>query len=266
MGLNFPVSKILFLRVTMLWRRSLLLIGLGVLISVGPASSAADKKPATDGATAAPPSGDKEIARPKSFDLSAMDKSVNPCEDFYEYACGSWRKNNPIPSDQARWGRFNELADYNRQFLHNILEKASANDPKRTPVTQKIGDMYQSCMDEAGVNAKGSKPLQPELQHIAAIQNKDQLIDAIAYLHSLGVQSLFQFGAAPDLHNASMQIASVGQGGLGLPDRDYYLEQDPKSVETRQKYLEHVARMFVLLGDSEDAAKKEAQAVMDIEG
>src|SRR5262249_51630105 len=239
-----------------------------VLISVGPTSGAADKKPAKDGSAAASaaaekaPSGDKEIARPKSFDLSAMDKSVNPCEDFYEYACGSWRKNNPIPSDQARWGRFNELADYNRQFLHNILEKASANDPKRTPVMQKIGDMYQSCMDEAGVNTKGTKPLQPELQRIAAIQNKDQLIDAIAYLHFLGVQSLFQFGATPDLHNASMQIANVGQGGLGLPDRDYYLEKDPKSEETRQKYLEHVARMFVLLGDSEAAAKKEAQAVM----
>src|SRR5262249_59069538 len=115
------------------------------------------------------------------------------------------------------------------------------------------------------VNAKGSKPLQPELQRIAAIQNRDQLIEAIANLHSLGVPALFVFGAAPDLHNASMQIASVGQGGLGLPDRDYYLEKDPKSEETRQKYLEHVARMFVLLGDSEAAAKKEAQAVMDIE-
>jgi putative endopeptidase len=256
----------------MQWRRSLLCIVLGVLISIGQTGGAADKKAANESGspTAQPaaekaPSGDKEIPRPKSFDLGAIDKSVNPCEDFYEYACGSWRKNNPIPSDQARWGRFNELADYNRQFLHNILEKASANDPKRTPVMQKIGDMYQSCMDEAGVNAKGSKPLQPELQRIAAIQNKDQLIEAIAYLHSLGVPALFLFGAAPDLHNASMQIASIGQGGLGLPDRDYYLEKDPKSEETRQKYLEHVARMFVLLGDNDAAAKKEAQAVMDIE-
>ncbi|MGC2697820.1 MAG: M13 family metallopeptidase N-terminal domain-containing protein, partial [Candidatus Angelobacter sp.] len=210
-------------------------------------------------------SGEKTVPRPKSFDLGAMDKSVDPCEDFYEYACGSWRKKNPIPSDQARWGRFNELAEYNRQYLHNILEKESANDPKRTPVMQKIGDMYQSCMDEATVDAKGSTPLKPRLDRIAAITNKDQLVETIAYLQSLGVPVLFGFNASPDLHNASMEIASVGQGGLGLPDRDYYIDTDPKSQETREKYLDHVTKMFVLLGDDEDAAKKEAQAVMDIE-
>jgi endothelin-converting enzyme/putative endopeptidase len=120
-------------------------------------------------------------------------------------------------------------------------------------------------MDEATINSKGSAPLKPELDRIAAITNKDQLIDTIAYLHSLGVPALLSFGAQPDLHNASMVIANVGQGGLGLPDRDYYLEQDPKSQETRQKYLEHVTNMFVLLGDDKTVAQKEAQAVMDIE-
>ena len=128
----------------------------------------------------------------------------------------TWRKNNPIPSDQSRWGRFNELADYNRQFLHNILEKDAANNPKRSPVEQKIGDMYASCMDEATVNKKGSAPLKPELDRIAAITTKDQLVDTIAYLQSLGVQAVFNFGASPDLHNASMQIANIAQGGLGL--------------------------------------------------
>ena len=137
----------------------------------------------------------KAVPRPKSYDLGAMDKTVDPCQDFYQYACGTWRKNNPIPSDQARWGRFNELADYNRQFLHNILEKVSANDPKRSPVQQKIGDMYQSCMDETTVNKNGSTPLKPELDRIAAITNQDQLVDTIAYLQSLGVQALFGFGA-----------------------------------------------------------------------
>lgn len=256
----------------MLWRRWLLCVVLGVVTAAAQTSSVGGRKSASEPAPSAKASaakgvanGDKVIARPKSFDLSAMDKSVNPCDDFYEYACGTWRKNNPIPSDQSRWGRFNELADYNRQFLHNILEKASANDPKRTPVMQKIGDMYQSCMDEPAVNAKGSTPLKPELDRIAAISNKDQLLETIAYLHSVGVPALFGFGASPDLHNASTMIASVSQGGLGLPDRDYYLEQDPKSQETRQKYVEHVGKMFVLLGDDEAAAKKEAQAVMDIE-
>jgi predicted metalloendopeptidase len=221
--------------------------------------------PAVNAEKAAAPSGARVVARPKSFDLDAMDKTANPCEDFYEYACGNWRKKNPIPSDEARWGRFNELAEYNRQTLHQILEKDSANSPKRTPVQQKIGDMYQSCMDESAVNKKGKAPLKPELDKIAAISNKDQLIDTIAYLQNMGVQALFGFGSSPDLHNASVEIAGVSQGGLGLPDRDYYLNPDAKSKETREKYLEHLATTFTLLGDTPEASKKEAQAVMDIE-
>src|SRR6185312_15794930 len=252
----------------MFWKRTLTCIFLMTVTAGAQTGSAPTKKPLKPSAAASvqkTESTEKTVARPKSFDLGAMDKSVDPCQDFYQYACGTWRKNNPIPPDQSRCGRFNELADYNRQFLHKILEKDSANNPKRTAVQQKIGDMYQSCMDETIVDKKGSTPLKPELDRIAAITTKDQLMDTIAYLQSLGVQALFNFGASPDLHNASMEIANVFQGGLGLPDRDYYSDTDPKSQETREKYLEHMAKMFVLLGDDEAAAKKEAQAVMDIE-
>jgi putative endopeptidase len=247
----------------MRWNKILLITLLGAVAGFAQISAGQTADAKSTGGKAAPDTAAPK--QPKSFDLSAMDKTADPCEDFYRYSCGNWRKNNPIPSDQSRWGRFNELAEYNRNVLHTILEKHAANDPKRNATQQKIGDMYQSCMDEAGVNAKGKAPLKPELDKIAAISNKDQLIETIAWLHDLGVPALFGFNAQPDLHNASMIIAGVGQGGLGLPDRDYYLATDEKSKETRAKYLAHVTEVFTLLGDSKEAAAKNAQAVMDIE-
>ena len=237
----------------MSWKKLLVVVFLGTLSAIAQ-NSVAD----TQGTS-------KPVSRPKSFDLSAIDKSVNPCEDFYEYACGNWRKKNPIPSDQARWGRFNELAEYNRQILHEILEKAAANDPKRDAVTQKIGDFYASCMDEQTVNSQGSAPLKPLLDRINAVSNKEQLMETIAYMHSIGMSPLFGFRSLPDLHNASVEVANVVQGGLGLPDRDYYLKDDAKSQETRQKYLVHVTNMLKLLGDDPAAADKEAHAIMAIE-
>ncbi len=172
---------------------------------------------------------------------------------------------NPIPADQSRWGTFDALADRNRAVLRGILEKASADDPKRSAVEQKIGDFYASCTDEATIDKLGAKPLEPELQRIEAIKSKGQLVDELIRLHPLGVDVLFSFSSSPDAKNSKQNIADADQGGLGLPDRDYYLKDDPKSVKLREQYAAHVQKMLELLGESPAKAASDAQAVMRIE-
>jgi len=203
--------------------------------------------------------------RPRSFDRTAMDMSMDPCEDFDEYACGTWRKNNPIPSDQVFWARYNQLAEYNREVLRKILEQASVATPKRTQAAAIAGDFYFSCVNEAGVNRKGVGALKPQLARIASISNREQFMDSVAYLQSHGVPALFEFGAQPDLHDATREIATIFQGGLGLPDRDYYVNQDEKSKATRARYLVHMAAMFEFSGDGPLIAQKESSAVLAVE-
>ncbi len=200
-----------------------------------------------------------------SFDVNAMDKSVDPCNDFYQYACGNWIKNNPIPADQPSWGRFNELHEHNQIVLRSILEKYSPDDAKRSANEQKIGDYYVSCMDEAGINAKGLSTLKPVLDRIDALQDKSQLPALMGYLHSNGVHALFDFGSEPDAKDSRTEIAGTDQGGLGLPDRDYYLKDDAKSVELRNQYVGHMTKMFALLGEPPDKAAADAKTVLNLE-
>jgi len=206
--------------------------------------------------------GSKEI---HSFDLDAIDKTVDPCADFYRYACGNWMKNNPIPSDQSSWSRFDELFQNNQFILRDILEKAAAGGAARDADTQKIGDFYNSCMDESTIEKKGLTSIKPQLDKIAALKNKSELPAFLADMHKDGFRSFFEFGSQPDFKNAQMMIAETDQSGLGLPERDYYFKDDAKSKELRDKYVQHIANMFALAGDNKEKAAAKANAVMRLE-
>jgi putative endopeptidase len=198
------------------------------------------------------------------FDVNAIDKSADPCVDFYQYACGTWMKNNPIPADKSRWGRFDALYEHNLYILRDILTEAQAPG-KHTAVEKMVGDYYSSCMDEGAIEKKGTAPLTPELERISAIKSRQDLIREIASMHRNGIRALFAFYPQPDMHDSAQTIAYLDQGGITLPDRDYYIKEDPKSVETRQKYVEHVQKMFELAGDKPDLAAAEAKTVLAIE-
>ena len=198
-----------------------------------------------------------------ALDVTSMDRSIDPCVDFFAYSCGGWIKNNPIPPDQSSWDTYSKMEDENMARLRGILEAAAAPDAGRSAAQQKIGDYYASCVDENAINARGIGPLKPELQQIAGISSKTEIADVAAAMTDDNV--LFSFGATQDFRDANQVIADADQGGLGLPDRDYYTKEDAKSVELRKAYLAHVQKMFELLGDKTDAAAAEAQTVMRVE-
>jgi putative endopeptidase len=232
---------------------SILLLAAGSALAQTPAASQAD---------ANKPSAPAPI---KSFDLTAIDKTADPCTDFYQYACGNWVNSNPIPSDQVRWARsFSLLRERNRYLLWQELD-AAAKSPK-TPLQKQYGDFYASCMDTGLVETKGLTPIQPAWTAIAGLAEAKQLPALLSQLENHGTpDGFFEFGVGQDDKDSSKQIAQMGQGGLSLPDRDYYLVDSPRFAAIRAQYVEHLKKMFALAGDTPEQAANEAAAVMRIE-
>jgi endothelin-converting enzyme/putative endopeptidase len=218
----------------------------------------------------------KDAPKLEHFDPTLVDKALNPCDDFYKYACNKWIAANPIPADQVYWTTGSGLEMWNDTVLRETLEASSKNDPKRSPVQQKIGDYWAACMDESGIEAAGVNPVQPELHRIAALKSKKEITLEIAHLHHLfpgaWEQSdnqtnapFFGFTGQQDYDDASKVVAQIDQGGLSLPNRDYYINTDDKSVETLKKYRAHVQKMFVLAGESQAQASADAGTVIELE-
>jgi predicted metalloendopeptidase len=222
--------------------------------------------------------GAAETSAPKleHFDPNLVDPALSPCDSFYKYACNKWLTANPIPPDQVFWGTGSSLEMWNDNVLRETMEASSKNDPKRNAVQQKIGDYWAACMDESGIEAAGMKPLQPELERIAGLKSKTEITLEIARLHHMFPGAwqqgdnqtdapFFGFTGQPDYDDASKVVAQIDQGGLSLPNRDYYLNTDEKSVEILKKYRTHLQKMFVLAGETEAQASSEASVVIELE-
>ncbi|MGA8867693.1 MAG: M13 family metallopeptidase, partial [Candidatus Sulfotelmatobacter sp.] len=211
----------------------------------------------------APPGSEKPQLLP-GLDTRLIDTTADPCVDFFQYACGNFSKLYPIPPDRSGYGSGAMIFDYTEAILHAMLEKAASGGSSRTPNEQKIGDYYASCMDTDAIEKKGLKPLQPDLDRIAALKSKSELPALLAHLQLINVNAFLGFGEQQDFKDARKQIAVVDQGGLGLPERDYYFRTGEVAEKTRDQYVEHITNMLKLMGEPETEAG-EAQKIMQLE-
>ena len=207
----------------------------------------------------------KDVTLPSGLEKRFIDTGADACVDFAKYACGNFDKFYPIPADMPSYGTGAMVYEHTQYALHTLLEKVAADDPARTPNEQKTGDFYATCMNTDAINAAGLKPLQPELDRIAALKEKSELTPLLAHFQLINVNALFGYGEQQDLKDARKQIAVVDQGGLGLPERDYYLRTGAAAEKTRQQYVQHVTNMLKLLGESEAEAASDAQKIMQFE-
>jgi endothelin-converting enzyme/putative endopeptidase len=242
------------------FRHSRLALAL-IMLALGPAATAlAADPPGTADTPTAVDSG--ATVDSGGLDHAMLDTKTPPCENFYRFACGGWLDANPIPPDQASWGIDQAMAERDHDMLRGILEKAAA---AATPETRKIGDYYAACMDEARIESLGIAPIQPLLGRVDALTDKDQLPALIADLHGIGIGVFFSFGSGQDAKDATSEIAIADEGGMGLPDRDYYLKTDPDSQAMRTDYVAHIAKMLGLAGEPDAKAIADAEAILGLE-
>ena len=205
------------------------------------------------------------LGQSKAFDPANMNTAVEACTDFFEYANGGWLKKTEIPASESRWGSFNVLADRNNAMVKEVLDKAVTSNAKAGSNERLIGDYYATCMDEAAIDRAGFDPVKPYLARIDAIKSADDVSRTIAYLHDQGLPAAFSFGVGVDLKDSNTVLLNIGQGGLTLPNRDYYTNTDSKSVETRAKFVEYATNLFKLTGDDDATAAANAQKVLDLQ-
>jgi putative endopeptidase len=215
--------------------------------------------------SSAPAPAEQPYAPIPGFDTASMDTKADPCVDFYQYACGNFAKLHPIPADLPEFDEFANLYEFNTQALHEILEQAASAHAAPGTNEQKIGDYYRSCMDTDAIEQKGLAPLQPVLEEIASLEDKKDLPALVAKLNKMGVGVFFDFSSQQDFKDATREIAFIDQGGLGLPEKDYYLRTDAKSVELRKQYVAHMKNMLMLIGYGPDEAEAAAPRIMDME-
>ncbi len=208
---------------------------------------------------------DKDLTLPSGLEKRFIDTSVDPCVDFAKYSCGNFTKFYPIPPDRSGYGTGAMVAEHTNYVVHELLEKFQADNPARTANEQKIGDFYATCMNTEAINAAGLKPLQPELDRIAALKDKSELTALLAHYQMINVNAFFNYGEQQDFKEASKQIAAVDQGGLGLPERDYYLRAGDAAEKTRQQYVQHITNILKLLGETDATAASDAQKIMQLE-
>jgi predicted metalloendopeptidase len=243
-------------------KKSLLVSLLTFAVALGMSAQTEPQKSPSMGKSSAATKTDNANAKP--IDQSNFDTSVKPSDDFFLYANGGWIKRTEIPPEYSRWGSFPQLIEHNNDALHQIAEKA-ASTKASDPTTQKVGDYYASGMNEKAIDAAKTKPLQDELAKIDAMKDRNDVLKEIAHLHMMGVNALFNFGSSQDDKDSTHDIANALQGGLGMPDRDYYTKDDEASKKLRDAYVAHVTKMLTLLGEPAEKAGEDAKKILALE-